>query len=294
MTFRDIKQNAKFSNDLPPLCTPKSTQGASKPMLPQSGTLLPLEYESLLALGSEKSRSSHPSLTATLMPLLMHAAFSEVQFLNLMEEQIVVERDESSNDSENDPVANLQYYSDGLDRHARQLRDNIRILRKYSEIDNGSKAKLSKQQKSNAYDWASDFLQMNSTFTVNGVLEDYEELYARATALSEQCKVAISVIMNQRMIQESKQALQQSDRIKKLTVLATFFIPLGFSASLFSMDLELLERDARKLWWYFVICIPTTTVAWLFFLWDYAAVKRTWSERIMRRNPMIRHTSIGE
>ena len=53
---------------------------------PQSATLLPLDYDALLSMTDLTKRAASDSLAA-LVPLFTHAAFSEVQFLNLMQAQ---------------------------------------------------------------------------------------------------------------------------------------------------------------------------------------------------------------
>lgn len=72
------------------------------------------------------------------------------------------------------------------------------------------------------------------------------------------------------------QAIEQSERLKRLTLLATLFIPLTFSSSLLGMNIDLLGQNAVRFWWYFVLCAPITLFAYIMYLWDFQALKRCW------------------
>lgn len=146
------------------------------------------------------------------IPLFVHAAFSEVQFLNLMESRIQIQ---------------IHNITDG-------------------------------------------------NFTTKGLLIDYEHLHERCIDLSKVCIQGITLAMNKATVEESRKAIEQSGRLKKLTLLATLFIPLSFSSSLLGMNIDLLGQNAVKFWWFFVLCIPITLFAYAFYLWDLQLLKRCW------------------
>ncbi len=116
----------------------------------------------------------------------------------------------------------------------------------------------------------------DSTFTVKGLLEDYEQLLNRCIELSKMCNWGITLAMNKATIEESRKAIEQSERVKKLTILATLFIPLNFSSSLFGMNIEVLGQGHLAFWWFFVLCVPITLFAYIFYLWDFQALKNQW------------------
>lgn len=90
------------------------------------------------------------------------------------------------------------------------------------------------------------------------------------------CTQGITLAMNKATIEESRKAIEQSERVKKLTLLATLFIPLSFSSSLFGMNIDLLGQNAVAFWWFFVLCVPITLFAYIFYLWDFQVVRRYW------------------
>ncbi|KAJ5948679.1 hypothetical protein N7454_001986 [Penicillium verhagenii] len=257
----------------------------------QSTTLLPLQYDSLIALVDLARRAPQDSLSICI-PLFAHAAFSEVQFLNLMESRIQFQIDLIVAEHPADALGTLQYFTNILNRHSKQLKDSARALCKLAEQDgqgsNGTKAespsrKLAAPSSHNIRlpsetERTGNFTspRSDSTFTQKGIMEDYDQLYIRCVELSKMCTQGISLAMNKATIEESRKAIEQSKRVKRLTLLATLFIPLNFSSSLLGMNIDLLGQNAVKSWWFFVLCIPITLLAYSFYLWDFRFLKRCW------------------
>ncbi|KAF7452245.1 hypothetical protein A1F94_003339 [Pyrenophora tritici-repentis] len=71
-----------------------------------------------------------------------------------------------------------------------------------------------------------------NAFAAKNLWEDYEQLHARCIDLSRMYTQGIDLAMNKATIEEPRKAIEQSERLKKLTLLANFFIPLTFSTSL--------------------------------------------------------------
>jgi CorA-like Mg2+ transporter protein len=309
MTIRNFKSSVSLgTSDTPDPKDPSAFP--TEPTLPQSGSMLPLEYDDLLAFVFDKTRRSQHDPLSDLIPLFAHAAFAEVQFLNMIEHQTLTGIDDLKGEPDDTALANLQYLASVLDRHAKQLKGTIRAINNLTEISKVIKESTTGESsleqkegpqkspnkdrifiKSRTNSWTSRYGAIKGTFTVKGLLEDYEDLLARDLKLSEQCTAGITVTMNRVMIQESRKAIEQSERVKRLTLLATLFIPLTFSSSLFSMDLELFEQEPRKIWWYIVVCIPITLLTYVWFIWDFAAIRRMLS-RFSRRKKALGPGSI--
>ncbi|OIW35544.1 hypothetical protein CONLIGDRAFT_710715 [Coniochaeta ligniaria NRRL 30616] len=268
--------------------------------VPQTTSILPLQYESVLALVDLARRVPHDPLSMCI-PLFAHAAFSEVQLLNLMESKIQLQMNAIDEGVPHHALGSFQYFSNVLNRHAQQLRDSTRALRKLAERSspgsNGGRAE-SPLPKGNV-SWGPGLLppgqpsdsdrartaglrSSDGAFTARGLLEDYEQLHARCIHLEQMCARGITLAMGKASIEESSKAIEQSQRLKKLTLLATLFIPLSFSSSLFGMNLDLLGQSKVKFWWFFVVCVPITLFAYVFYLWDFRALRR-WSSRYWKR-----------
>ncbi|EHA20061.1 hypothetical protein ASPNIDRAFT_39476 [Aspergillus niger ATCC 1015] len=258
----------------------------------QSTTILPLQYDSLIALVDLARRAPQDPLSMCI-PLFAHAAFSEVQFLNLMESRIQKQVNSIVEGLSTDALGTLQYFSNILNRHAQQLKDSTRALFKLTERSSQGLdgTRVEKQIAKNAGPLGLDIgscrqisgtemvknvrsSSSDGTFTSEGLLEDYEQLYARCMELSDLCTQGISLAMNKATIDESRRAIEQSERVKKLTLLATLFIPLSFSSSLLGMNIDLLGQNSVQSWWFLVLCIPITLFAYIFYLWDSQALRR--------------------
>jgi hypothetical protein len=256
----------------------------------QSTAVLPLQYDSLLALVDLARRAPQEPLSMCI-PLFVHAAFSEVQFLNLMESRIQIQINTIVEGVPADALETLQYFSNILNRHAQQLLNNIRAISKLAER---SSNQVSHETKAESPMPRSTLLprqiletesiqnlavnNFDGVFTTKGILEDYEQLHVRCIELSTMCTQGITLAMNKVTIEESRKAIDQSERLKKLTLLATLFIPLSFCSSLLGMNIDLLGQNAVKFWWFFVLCIPITLFSYIFYLWDFEFIKRCWAK----------------
>lgn len=277
----------------------------------QSTAILPLQYDSLIAL-VDLARLAPQDPLSMCIPLFAHAAFSEVQFLNLVECRIHTRISAIVEGVPADALETLQYFSSILIRHAQQLKDSSRALCKLAErsrqglggaiaqtpIPNrtmprglriGTRRHTSEIETVRNARCSSS----NGAFTANDLLEDYEQLHVRCIDLSKTCTRGITLAMNKATIEESRKAIEQSERLKKLTLLATLFIPLTFCSSLLGMNVDLLGQNAVRFWWFFVLCVPITLFAYIFYLWDFRVLRRCWV-RCWKRHPGIRrHLTAG-
>lgn len=253
----------------------------------QTTTIIPLQYDSMVALVDLARRASQDPLSMCI-PLFAHAAFSEVQFLNLMESRIEIQVNSITQGIRSDALGTLQYFSSILSRHARQLQDSRIALNALAErssnMTNGARPEtpvpFSRQAtllhpEADMGRSATGGSQSNA-FAHKSLFDDYEQLHARCTHLETLCSRGMTLAMNKATIDESRKAIEQSERLKRLTLLATLFIPLNFSSSLFGMNIDLLGQGKVKFWWFLVVCVPITLTAYIFYLWNFQAVKKGW------------------
>jgi len=260
----------------------------------QSTAILPLQYDSLIALVDLARRAPQDPLSMCI-PLFAHAAFSEVQFLNLMESRIQIQINTIAEGVPADALGTFQYFSNILNRHAQQLKDSTRALCKLAERSsqglNGVRAEspmpksavppglgMGTRRQTSETETVRNVGSSSSdgAFTTKGLLEDYEQLHVRCIDLSKMCIRGITLAMNKATIEESRKAIEQSERLKRLTLLATLFIPLSFSSSLFGMNIDLFGQSTVRFWWFFVLCVPITLFAYILYLWDFQVLRRCW------------------
>ncbi|KXL50408.1 MAG: hypothetical protein FE78DRAFT_177392 [Acidomyces sp. 'richmondensis'] len=273
--------------------------------LQQSGAILPLQYDSLLALVDLARRAPQDPLSMCI-PLFAHAAFSELHFLNLMESRIEIQINAISERVPDDAVETFQFFSSILNRHVQHIKDTLRALCRLAERNiqgsNGGRGKRESHssmsrslippilggsaRRTPSDTEAAKITGCNGydgTFTVKGLMEDYEELHVRCLDLSEMCTRGITLAMTKATIDESRKGIEQSERVKKLTLLATFFIPLSFVTGLFGMNLDILDQSPVSFWWFFVLCVPINLLAYVIYVWDWPALRRFWA-RLRKRS----------
>ncbi|KAI0102999.1 hypothetical protein GGR51DRAFT_550100 [Nemania sp. FL0031] len=241
----------------------------------QSTAVFPLQYDSVVAL-VDLARCEPQDPLHMCIPLFAHAAFSEVQFLNLMESKIQAQTDAIAHGAPANRLETYQYFFRILDRHAQQLNNSLRALQRLAERSDlaPSERRMARLDTPMRTGPGADPPRQvetkdvkafrGGTFTARELLEDYE------------CNWGISLAMNKATIEESRKAIEQSGRVKKLTILATLFIPLNFSSSLFGMNIEILGQGHLAFWCFFVLCVPITLFAYIFYLWDFQALKNQW------------------
>lgn len=261
--------------------------------IPMTTAVLPLQYETILGLVDLARRAPQHPLSMCI-PLFTHAAFSEVQFLNLMEDKIQAQICSMDEGISTDALGTFQYFATVLNRHAQQLRDSIRALNKLAErgIPGSNVARADSRlppspaagiaQRQQISDPDPDLARSlgsssssGGAFTEKGLFEDFELLHVRCVDLSKMCDRGITLAMGKASIEESTKAIEQSRQLKKLTILATVFIPLTFSSSLFGMNVDLLDQGSVRFWWFIILCVPITIFAYLFYLWDSQTVKKS-------------------
>ncbi|KAH7333510.1 hypothetical protein BKA65DRAFT_480047 [Rhexocercosporidium sp. MPI-PUGE-AT-0058] len=171
--------------------------------LPQSMALLPLHYDLFLDLHTAKKDAFY-----ALDRIFHHAACSESQFLNLMQNEIedemgILECEERRSCA----LDNLQYFEYILRRHVSNIRTTLcnlesGIYTSWPKCDTTSGSK-------------------RAALAFQRLVMDYKELLYHATNLATQCTQGMSVMMNRSVVAESRKSIEQPERLKKLTLLAT-------------------------------------------------------------------------
>ena len=91
----------------------------------------------------------------------------------------------------------------------------------------------------------------------------------------------MNIMMNRSVVLESRKAIEQADRVKRLTMLATFFIPLSFSATLFGMNFRVFGQGEVEIGWFFAVAIPLTVMAYVCYVYK-VELSAVWLWKLMR------------
>jgi CorA-like Mg2+ transporter protein len=205
--------------------------------------------------------------------LFEFAGASELQFLNLTEDKLGPETSCEVLANETPSLSNLLYTLEILQAQTRRLTENIEKIKCRGSsqwphaADNTDLGKKAKE--------AADLL-----------LRDYEFLLAKAQDLSRQCERSMSVIMYSANIVESKRAMEQANRVGKLTMLAYLYVPLSFTSSFFGMNFtQFSSGPYLSVWVWFAVSVPVMAFSILFYVWDIPAlVSRSATWQRMKRH----------
>ncbi|KAK3935818.1 hypothetical protein QBC46DRAFT_42372 [Diplogelasinospora grovesii] len=218
----------------------------------QSASLLHLDY----GMDLDKTLAGGDSFYA-LHEVIVFTAFSENQFLNMLETKLLHELDPLLLVRQQEPtLSNLLYNQRVLDRHIQRIRDNLTMF-KARESLGWPKMTSAQPGKQRIADEAAEKL-----------IHDYEYLLARALTLSEQCSRGMQVVMNNAMVKESRDAMDQAKGVAKLTRLAFIFVPLSFTASFFGMNFVQFGQGSLDLWIWFAVSTPIFVVSLLSMKYD--------------------------
>ncbi|KAF2872687.1 hypothetical protein BDV95DRAFT_606274 [Massariosphaeria phaeospora] len=169
------------------------------------------------------------------------ALFSQVQFLNLAEsklEELRVSMFEG--DSDLGSTKEILYVG-GLAKHLQ------------SELGNAAFVIKNKEQTA----WYSDAkLSITEKETVENLAKDIAYLETRSALLAERCQAFADMSINMATITESRKALEQAETLRRLTLLATFFIPISLTASLFGMNFTELPQYRHRRITIFLVLVP--------------------------------------
>ena len=118
--------------------------------------------------------------------------------------------------------------------------------------------------------------QSNSSKALNAAertKNDFAYLLDKNSLMQQRCERELTTITNSANIAESRSGIAQSKRVFKLTLLATGFVPLSFSTSLFGMNFVQFQHASRGFWSWAVVSIPVLCISLLILLWDGAKIK---------------------
>jgi hypothetical protein len=206
-----------------------------------------------------------------LTELFRFSAFSENQFLNLMEQKIIPDAGYQVLKQETPTLSNLLYFQEILEAHIVRIKDTVKVIR-----DKGSHW-TSSCEKGSPVGPLSTSQRTKADTAASMLLEDFEYLLERAETLKRRCDQGMAVIMNDAILAESKRAIYQAKGVAKLTLVAFFYIPFSFTTSFFGMNFHELGTGKLSVWTWFATSIPIFLITLAFLLLDGSTFRRVGS-----------------
>lgn len=197
----------------------------------QSVSILPTEYGSSL-----DTRTARSNVMYALNELFRFAAMSECQFINFMALQVAQEMATFESHMMHS-LQNLQYSKRLIADHIAYLSDIVTFLKTSSGLHARSGDETPNEVDQEIKD---------------SLLQDFEDLIGRARDLAARCLEGASDITSRARLEQSSQAMDESKRVNRLTLLAFFFLPLNLGTGLFGMNFKQLGTGILSVW----VCVP--------------------------------------
>lgn len=196
----------------------------------QSANVLHSQYGSSM----ETAAARHDVMYA-LNELFLFAANSECQFINFMASQIALEMS-TFEDHMMHSLQNLHFNKTLIDNHIAHLLEFVAFLK-----SSRTSVRPKDEKVSEVIHEAQESL-----------LKDYENLIERARDLAARCIEGASNITSKAMLEQSAQAIDESKRVNRLTLLAFFFLPLSLGTGIFGMNFKEFGSGILGIW----VCVP--------------------------------------
>ncbi|KAI1669666.1 CorA/Zinc transport protein ZntB [Pyrenophora tritici-repentis] len=209
-------------------------------------------------LHRDYGRSLRPSVMCTdalyaLNEVFSFSASSEIAFLNIIEHKL--DKYTEPSEDEFEMLPNLRYTKAILYRHIQKI-DQILTSIHNTKHPRWPKTKCAEGTK-------------KAEVASGGLVQDFQHLKDRAHTLHNRCNEAITVLMSSMSIAESRKAINQAERVTKLTFLAFIFVPLSFTTSFFGMNVKQFGTET-SLWWWAAFTVPVFGFAFTAFFLDWA------------------------
>lgn len=184
-----------------------------------------------------------------LSDIFRFSAHSENQFLNMV--KLHISRETAGETSNGHALDNLRYTKNLIDHHSTRIHQAVLFLRSRELLE-----------------WPRTQDPVCSAVAAKDIrllLSDFGYLGERAEMLSRACDQGIDSVINQSVFEVSVKGLENAHDVQRLTVLATMFIPMAFTASLFGMNFK--ELQDLSIWVFFATAVVVVILAAIGFYW---------------------------
>lgn len=104
---------------------------------------------------------------------------------------------------------------------------------------------------------------------------DYEALLTKAKQLRDRCERDIGVVINKADLSRAKLGILKTKQTLKLTVLATIFLPVTATSTIFGMDFVNFGSSSVGVGVWILITIPMVLVSLVAIAWDMDIMRKT-------------------
>jgi hypothetical protein len=241
----------------------RTRQLTQKPRLHQSLCMLPNEY----GLGLD------PELVAgdicyAMAEVLRYIATAEAQYLDMIRTVLDQNIPQTHLPHSHDSSSMLVFVYRGLSSH----RDQVISILGFLDLQ-----KLSPSGRSRATLVEAELSRLRL---------DFEYIVAGIDRLKERCDHESNFIMSGAAVEEARWSRTQSRANQKFVILATLYVPLSFSTSIFGMNFVEPKSLRQGMIFWVIVSFPILLVSLSFLVWDLPFLQRL---RLKDYLPVRRH-----
>jgi Mg2+ and Co2+ transporter CorA len=197
------------------------------------------------------------------------SAASHAQFLNLIDSKLqesATERNWSNLD-----VTHIHYLLRLLEEHAEHLRQTHSIITSRDGLGWPKPTDHNLRQK--------------HALLATDLARDFEFLIHRSQVLTAMCNRQIQILLSAVALNESKNAIAQTEAMRKLALLAFIFLPLIFTSAFFSTNLGSFNdpQSSPGIWIWFVVSVPLVILVFFTMTWKENPMERVFAKFVLRK-----------
>ncbi|KAL9621733.1 MAG: hypothetical protein Q9160_003851 [Pyrenula sp. 1 TL-2023] len=188
-----------------------------------------------------------------LTEILTFAAVSERQFLSAIAVQIDRESERLLTNIEGNShklEASILYLERLLEEHIKGITETSRYIQNRGSL-NWPRSNADKAQR------AASMLQL-----------DFETLLEQAQLLRDRCAREFQVLLNKMALAESQRNIARSRQTLKLTLLATIYVPITATATVFGMNFVTFNNSAQGAWIWITVTVPVAIGSFFLVMWN--------------------------
>lgn len=152
----------------------------------------------------------------------------------------------------------------GLDRHHHQASTTLAFVRYQKQLLDGP---------------TNEAQDVEIRALVANLCLDFEYIITAVDKLKERCEHEVNLIMSGAAVEDALWSRMQSRNNLKFTVLATFYVPLAFSNSIFGMNFVEPQGLRQGFMFWAIVTFPVLMISLSFLIWDVRHVKR-WRKKL--------------
>ena len=210
--------------------------------------------------------------------ILRFSALAEAQFLKMVAVKLDYDSALLSTDAANDAVIalsryNVMHYRKALEAHLQDFSEMLDFIKQRQTTNSWPRYTQDPPARSDTESDHERSLYLGTVLksSSRNLQRDVEYIVKHAENLLNRCERNMALAMNNAGIAETKRGMEQSRNVFRFTLLATFYVPLSFTATFFGMNFRQFGQGHLGLNLYAIVSIPVFLASAILLFVDFSA-----------------------